>query len=107
MSNKKLALVQATPDAPEQYYIFPDGRRLPRNFVYGLIAQIIARTPLLVRGHEYTLRQICGDDYWLRLQGHETTAGVCVLQLCKTPDVVPLIDTGKKNSENHHLYLIE
>ena len=70
--------------------------------------QISEQVSLLMPGTEYTLRQICGEEFWLCLDSdkHEpNTAGACVVQLAKH-GVIPLHDTRKTDSANAHLYLV-
>jgi hypothetical protein len=97
-----------SPSGPQQPFVeMPNGCKYATAFVLSLIAQVVARYPQLVAGREYTLRQICGDDYWLCLnEGEVINAGRCVLHLARA-GVVPLIDTGRRNSANHHLYLVQ
>src|ERR1035437_1118341 len=100
------AIIMEKAEAPEQVYVSVDGCWFLKWLVDSLIAQIVARALLLVKGHEHTLRQICGEEYWLCVISDEPNeAGRCVVRLCKA-GLVLLIDTGKRNSENHHLYLV-
>ena len=97
---------RALPVTPGDFFTFSDGRQFAAALVFDLTAQAKSRSPQLVRGHELTLREICGNDYWLyRLEYAPTEAGECALRLC-ADGYVPLIDTGKRNSANHHLYLV-
>jgi len=101
------AIIMEKAEAPEQVYVLVDGRWFRKELVDSLTAQIVARAPLLPRGRACTLRQICGEEYWLcGIDDEPNEAGSCGLRLCRA-GLVPLVDTGKKNSENHHLYLAE
>ena len=93
-------------DRIDQNYVFPNGRSFPMRLVTSLKAQIITRAPQLVPGHEYTLREICGEDYWLSWVAHEPNeAGRCALQLTLFGQV-PLLDTEERDSANAHLYCV-
>jgi len=88
-----------------KFFMFSDGTPFVTDLVFGLTAQIKVRVPQLDRRLEMVLRKICGDDYWLHcLEYAPTEAGECALRLC-ADGYVPLIDTGKRNSANHHLYI--
>ena len=93
--------------APEEAFVLVDGFWFLKRLVDSLIAQITARALLLVPGSEFTLREICGEEYWpCEIGDDPNTAGRCVIRLCAA-GMVPLIDTDRKNSANHHLYLVK
>ena len=97
----------ALPETPGDFYTFPDGSAFSKELVDGLVAQIVSRAPQLVRGHEMTLRKICGDTYWLSLtKGQRIDAGICGSRLTKG-GYVPLVRTGNRNAANARLYYVK
>ena len=100
------AIIRGNAEGPEQVYVLVEGRWFRKWLVDSLTAQIVFRAPLLLRGREYTFREVCGEEYWICVIGDEPNeAGRCGLCLSKA-GLVPLIDTRKRNSANAHLYLI-
>lgn len=97
---------KALPTRSAKYFVFSDGCTFRFDLVASLTAHIKARAPQLPRGIELTLREICGDESWLRLVGLEyREAGRCARLLCKD-GYVPLIDQEKTNSANAHLFIV-
>jgi hypothetical protein len=72
-----------------------------------LVAQINVQCLELTKDRNYTLKKICGYEIWsFKSKAQQIAAGLCLPILCEA-GVVPLIDTGEKNSSNARLYRVK
>ncbi len=89
-----------------QKYILLHGRHWVSKALYESVQQQVqAAIPHLERDRHYTLRQICGQEYWALLsKGEPIAVGIAVSYMvaCGT---LPLIRAGT-NQENARLYVL-
>lgn len=93
-------------NAVTQTHILLHGRHWVSKALYDSVQQQVqAAIPRLEHNRHYTLKQICGKDYWTQLsKGEPIAVGIAVsfMVLCEQ---LPLIRAGT-NQENAKLYLL-
>jgi len=68
---------------------------LPKDLMEMIREQVELRLPELVVGRNYTLRNICGEDFWENsINRQATIAGQCMSYLVEAKRL-PLVQNGK------------
>jgi hypothetical protein len=80
-----------------KYYGTPHGHiYVPLSLCNSVRDQVLKITGELIPVHCYTLKQLCGEKYWLGLKtsGNRTKAGLAMAELVRTGKL-PLVFAGK------------
>lgn len=90
----------------EQYLVHLGGKALSLDLMNLIRKQVELRMKALDQGRPYTLRQICGEEFWSQLKkGEPITAGGCMVYMTKQ-SILPLTLVGKRSS-NDKLYQLK
>ena len=77
-----------------------------KAFIDALLNQIQSRIGGLVRGSSYTLRELCGEEFWGQLDPNDhIVAGRCMKHLIRAGNL-PLESAGK-TEQNARLYRLK
>lgn len=94
-----LPLTQPAPKL-SRVIVLPSGREIPEVLAFAFRDQVLRRSPQLVRGRVYKLKQICGNEFWalystdqVRLGGQyiavRVSRGELPLEFAVCPHAVP------------------
>ena len=76
------------------FIVFEDGFSAPRAFFESVEERVLEIIPALLRGHGYTLEDLCGPDFWGSLSdGQRRLAGRCMAFMVKK-GMLPLEFSG-------------
>lgn len=64
-----------------EYTLLRCGRTVPTALYKSVRKRVEERVPELESGRPYTLRMICGEQYWSGLGGYKTHAGLIMAEL--------------------------
>ncbi len=78
----------------EQYLVHLGGKKLSMDLMNLVRKQVELRMTALEHGRPYTLRQICGEEFWSQLKkGEPNKAGECMAYMIEQK-TLPLTDVG-------------
>lgn len=86
-------------DKPSRFALLPNGRAVRQDLYDPLIAHVRKVIPELPRNVDVTLKQMCGDDFWESLDGHESLAGQIISCLVKH-ELLDLMQVGCEHRQN-------
>lgn len=87
----------------EDYVLLLDGTSISKGFFNNIFKQVEGMMAAIKRDKHYTLKEICGDRFWRRLDtGDRIMAGKC-MALIVTEMKLPFVFQDK-NSANALLY---
>ncbi len=94
-------------DCPELVE-YPKGKMVPLGLCFSLWIQIELRMPELDFATSYTLSDICGIDYWLRLSELlRYVANDCVMWLIEEEGIALPLILVLKNDEDIQMYRLK
>jgi hypothetical protein len=74
------------------------GRSVPSSLSRSVHKRVEERVPELVPGRPYTLKMICGDQYWHGLGNYNTQAGLVMADLVDR-QLVPYLFAGDRDDK--------
>jgi hypothetical protein len=80
-------------------------RQRNKHFSERILKQVMACIPALESNRAYTLRQICGEEFWEQLDDGEAREAGEWIALVVALKLLHL-RFGGKNSSNHHTYYL-
>ena len=64
-----------------EFTVLRCGRKVPTSLYKSVQKRVLERAPGLEHGVPYTLKMICGEQYWSGLHNQKTNAGLCMADL--------------------------
>lgn len=77
----------------DRYVVLPNGKIVRQELYDPLVSHVRNLIPALPHNVDFTLKQMCGDEFWESLEGYESLAGQIISCLVKH-ELLDLIQVG-------------
>ena len=81
-----------------EYTVLLCGRKVPTSLYKSVQKHVLKRASELEHGKPYTLRMICGDQYWSGLHKLKTNAGLVMADLVEK-QLVPFLFASERDAK--------